>query len=343
MIKYTIILPVYNAEKYLIPVLDKFKKLDRDDIELLIINDGSKDNSLSIIESYNIKNLVCINQENHGVSFSRNKGIRNARGKYINFLDCDDSFDETLFEKIDKLYDKDFDLIRYGFYLVSNKNKKESKIVEKVVTTNKFQDDLELYSKMYTTGIMNVPWNQMIKKSILLKNKVFFNEKHKYAEDFEFNRCLLHYIDSIYLMPDCLYMYNVGNISSTSNNEKYDNVKRCINDAIEIHSKSYDMCRKECPLYLAECFYNVTLEFMTVVRRLFFIRNMSLKEVKDELEKIQKRKEILNLKIEYESNKYKTFFLVNNLLFKKITIFNVIIYKTFFVIKRKAKKLLVGY
>lgn len=72
-------MPVYNAENFLSKNLTFFKNIKRDDIELLIVNDGSTDNSLEIIKSYSIKNFTIIDQENHGVSYSRNVGIKKQK------------------------------------------------------------------------------------------------------------------------------------------------------------------------------------------------------------------------------------------------------------------------
>ena len=111
MIKYSVIMPIYNAINFIEKNLKMFEKINRDDVELIIVNDGSTDESMDIVNIYQnkIKNLKIINQENNGVSYSRNVGIKNSIGTYIFFLDCDDSIEYNLFDEIDKIYAENYD------------------------------------------------------------------------------------------------------------------------------------------------------------------------------------------------------------------------------------------
>ena len=88
----SIIIPVYNVEKYLEECLDSILKQTYKNIEVICVNDGSTDNSLNILEKYAVKDnrFIVLNQSNHGLSYSRNKGLKQARGKYIYYLDSDD-------------------------------------------------------------------------------------------------------------------------------------------------------------------------------------------------------------------------------------------------------------
>lgn len=89
--KVSIIIPVYNTEKYLSRCLNSLVKQTLHDIEIICINDGSEDNSLSILENYasSDERIVLISQKNQGQSVARNRGIEIARGKYIGFVDSD--------------------------------------------------------------------------------------------------------------------------------------------------------------------------------------------------------------------------------------------------------------
>lgn len=100
--KVSIIIPVYNTEKYLSRCLNSLVKQTLHDIEIICINDGSEDNSLSILENYasSDERIVLIDQKNQGQSVARNRGIEIARGKYIGFVDSDDWVDDNYFEKL---------------------------------------------------------------------------------------------------------------------------------------------------------------------------------------------------------------------------------------------------
>ena len=102
MTKVSIIVPVYNVEKYLSECLDSLISQTLSDIEIICVNDGSKDSSLEILEKYaqKDKRIVVINQENSGVSTARNTGMKCANGEYIGFIDSDDWIDSDFYEKL---------------------------------------------------------------------------------------------------------------------------------------------------------------------------------------------------------------------------------------------------
>ncbi len=100
--KVSIIVPVYNVEKYLKRCLDSLISQTLKDIEIICVNDGSKDNSDKILEEYARKDsrIIIINQENQGISVARNNGMDIAKGKYVGFVDSDDWVDSDFFEKL---------------------------------------------------------------------------------------------------------------------------------------------------------------------------------------------------------------------------------------------------
>ena len=100
MNKVSIIIPVYNSEKYISKCLDSVLNQTYKNIEILVINDGSKDNSIDILREYEKKDdrIVVIDKENEGVAKTRNQGIKKATGDYIMFIDNDDFIDEDYVE-----------------------------------------------------------------------------------------------------------------------------------------------------------------------------------------------------------------------------------------------------
>ena len=107
--KISVIIPVYNQEKYLEQCLDSVLGQSLDDIEVLCIDDGSTDDSINILERYGLKDrrIKILQQENGGAGAARNNGLRHARGKYLSFLDSDDFFDPDMLLKAYEQAEKD--------------------------------------------------------------------------------------------------------------------------------------------------------------------------------------------------------------------------------------------
>ena len=114
--KYSIIVPVYNAEKTLERCVESIVKQSFTDYEIILVNDGSKDNSKSICAklSDEYSNVVLVDKKNGGASSARNAGIDIASGKYILFVDSDDYLNDDFFEVIDSI-EKDFDLAVFTY------------------------------------------------------------------------------------------------------------------------------------------------------------------------------------------------------------------------------------
>ena len=108
MIKVSVIVPVYNVEEYLEKCLESLVNQTLKDIEIIVVNDGSPDNSQKIIDRYKEKyhNIISIEDINHGQGYARNKGISLAKGKYIMFLDSDDTVELTILEKMYNIIEK---------------------------------------------------------------------------------------------------------------------------------------------------------------------------------------------------------------------------------------------
>lgn len=111
--KVTVIIPVYNVEQYLEECLDSLlaQTIPQEEMEVLMINDGSPDGSLAICERYAVQyeNFKVLSQENQGVSAARNNGIRNAKGKYLMYLDSDDTLSPGTVKNVTDFFDKHYD------------------------------------------------------------------------------------------------------------------------------------------------------------------------------------------------------------------------------------------
>ena len=125
MSKVSVIIPVYNTEKYLKSCLDSVINQTLSDIEIICINDGSTDNSLDILEEYANKDdrIKIINQKNQGVSEARNNGIKLAKSDYFILLDSDDSIENTICEKsYNAIVKNNADINIIGFNIYNNNN-----------------------------------------------------------------------------------------------------------------------------------------------------------------------------------------------------------------------------
>lgn len=301
MIQYTVIMPVYNAFKYLDKNLPFFENLKRNDVELLVINDGSNDKSIEKIKSYSIKNCVIINQKNHGVSYSRNIGIKKARGKYISFLDCDDFLSNDIFEVLDQYITKKYDIIRYGFNFFDGTNYKSYKLTDRK-TLYKEKDVLKLQQKAMSTFKYNSVWNQFINRNLLIKKEIYFNDNHIYAEDLEFNIKLFSQCKSICILPVCLYNYYVNN-SGITKSVKYNDIVKCTMDSIEIYTNNIKFAFNNNILNDKILIHSIN-EIINNVKKIFLNPNIKKSKKKNFITKISKEKNIHYLK--QIMKKYKT-------------------------------------
>lgn len=200
--KVSIIVPVYNSEKYLERCLDSLVMQTLEDIEIICINDGSTDKSLEILEEYG-SNIVVINQENQGQSIARNKGIDIAKGEYIGFIDSDDWVDVDYFEKLYKAAKKhDADIAVAGIVRLHKFGKKyHLKFTEEIVTNdvNKKFQLCDLPDRSYV-------WNKIYKKESLLSDNIKFVENIIF-EDCIFTPQVLHKLNKLVTVPNTYYYY----------------------------------------------------------------------------------------------------------------------------------------
>ena len=122
-IDLSIIIPIYNCEKYLSKCIDSIlDNKTKYNYEIICVNDGSTDKSLSIIEAYNNDKIKIFNKSNGGAAAARNTGLDNASGKYVAFIDSDDYVSNNFIDKLlDIAYNNKSDIVKCGFYKVYNK------------------------------------------------------------------------------------------------------------------------------------------------------------------------------------------------------------------------------
>lgn len=187
MIKVSVIVPIYNSEKYLEKCLDSLVNQTLKDIEIILINDGSTDSSKDIIlkykEQYN--NIILIDKQNEGIGKARNDGIKKASGEYITFVDSDDYIKINMFEDFYNYSKKhEMDMVTGTYYKV--KNGKES-----IFKYSKFKTGNIKTSPSILFSIEYGPCAKFYKRKMIIENNILFEENKKY-EDFPFvSKCLL--------------------------------------------------------------------------------------------------------------------------------------------------------
>ena len=119
MKKVSIIVPIYNAEEYLPKCIDSLINQTYQNIEIILLNDGSTDNTQNIIASYKDKRIIAINKKNTGIADTRNEGIKKSTGEYIMFVDSDDYLELNSIELLIKKLEKDkSDIVMFNYQLI---------------------------------------------------------------------------------------------------------------------------------------------------------------------------------------------------------------------------------
>lgn len=185
--KLSIIIPIYNSEKYIEACLKSCLAQDFDDYEIICVDDGSTDLSYHICQQYVQNNLRIrvIKKENGGVSSARNKGIEEAKGEWIWFVDSDDM---VLRNCISYLYScvaigGEYDLLMFDIKRVNDPIEEQWNTLSPDVIS---LDGIELFTKFPKYSYGNSPFTYWFKKSIIAEERIEFDDSMKYAEDTKF-------------------------------------------------------------------------------------------------------------------------------------------------------------
>ena len=210
MPKVSVIVPIYNVEEYLEKCLETLVKQTLEEIEIILVNDGSTDNSSKIAKKYQQKynnKIIYLEKENGGLSDARNCGIPHAKGEYIAFLDSDDYVESTTYEEMYEIAQREnSDMVECDFYWEY---------------PNKIKNDIgDIYKnqKEMLEKIRVVAWNKLIRRELLEKTKVIFPKGYRY-EDVEFTYKLVPYLKKVsFLKKPCVhYIQREGSIANSQN------------------------------------------------------------------------------------------------------------------------------
>ncbi len=233
--KLSIIITVYNREKYIARCIESVLNQNLDDYEVIIINDGSTDNSHNIIKQYADKykdRIKYIKKENGGVSSARNEGIKQANGEYITYIDSDDYAEQNCYKEIYELAKKNnYDIVMYDAKKVFADRTEYMEALEGI-----YQG--KITKKEYILS-MPCPWNKLIKKEIIQKADFCFPEKILY-EDYAMIPTLVNVANNIFYYKKQVINYYMSEESIMRDNgfkEKYLDIFK----ASEILKENIDM------------------------------------------------------------------------------------------------------
>ena len=222
----SIIIPVYNAEHYLRQCIESVIAQTFEDWEAILVNDGSKDGSLAICQEYaaNDKRIKVIDKSNGGPSSARNKGLENAQGEFVYFMDADDwiekNFLEVFFnENEDENEDNDYgyDIIFQGFVREFPDGKVEKSFAMDADTSVMSKE--EIICRLYKEHVYGWSWCKLFRREIIERHHIRFDESLRLWEDELFTSEFLKYAGSVRTVKSHLYhyMYYPNSLMQTNN------------------------------------------------------------------------------------------------------------------------------
>ena len=210
MKKISVILPAYKAEKTIRDTIESVKNQTYKNIELIIIENGPKDSTESIIKTYNNSGLDIkyFYSEKPSVSNARNIGIKNSTGEYIAFIDSDDRYECSFLAKMVAYLECNCSqLVSCGYKTSDNKTIRLVKQDDIIKTTN----DMQVYLETLKSNLLfNELWNKLYLSSIIKENGILFDEKYELGEDYLFNLEYLYYTEKACYINEPLYIYTVS-------------------------------------------------------------------------------------------------------------------------------------
>lgn len=239
MPKVSVIVPIYNVEKYLEKCINSLLSQTLEDIQIILVNDGSKDNSGNIAREYekNNKNrIIYIEKENGGLSDARNYGLKYATGDFIAFLDSDDYIEKNAYEEMyNKAIEENADYVECDFiWEFPNKIRVDKQ--------HPYKNKKEMLS-----FVRVVAWNKLIKRQLITDNNLEFPKGLRY-EDVEFTYKLIPFINKFAYVdkPFIHYVQREGSIANVQN-ERTAEIFTVLDNVIEFYKKNniYEVYRDE--------------------------------------------------------------------------------------------------
>lgn len=238
--KFSIIIPAYNSQDFLARAIKSVIAQTFKDYELIIVNDGSTDNTKEIGENYvkNFSQVKLINKTNGGLSSARNAGMKVAKGDYLVFLDSDDKLHSSnLLSNIEKYTNSYPDVIIGNIQAVTKRNKRF--LISSNLDLNiKSTDNIQQIITKYVNKNRQPPWmafQSIVKSKFIKKNKLYFNEKTPTQEDLLYFFELAQKKCSVKVIKEILVDYTYLRAGSISNTLNYSNIANALINFSEVY------------------------------------------------------------------------------------------------------------
>lgn len=281
--KISIIIPIYNVEKYIEKCLESIKEQTYKNLEIILINDGSTDESEKICKEIikNDERFILISTANYGVSHARNIGLNRVTGNYVIFIDSDDWIEKNMIEELyNKIQEANYDMAICDYYINDGENQIEHNELsnDKIITKKEI-----MYEHLYASNLFGgYLWNKLIRKCII--NKIIFDERIKIEEDVVFLGNIFENTHKIVYVPQKkLYHYRKRQGSAINfNYSKKDLTKLlALEEILKIKNK-----------YNLKSLGKLEYEYYTLARQGRYILkkyNLKNKEIETKITKITKK------------------------------------------------------
>ncbi len=326
----SIIIPVYNCEKYIVECLDSIRAQTVKDFEVILVNDGSPDNSEQIVADYISKNLLSnfhlISKENGGVSSARNVGLSNAQGKWIFFFDSDDWIEPDCFETLLEVANKtSADLIIGGYQMCDQTTGRSEVWSHFPCDGGLIPEDIQnLYSFSFI-------WGRLYKNSIIKENELHFDERIRYTEDTVWQLDYIKHIKSFAYSHKVIYNYRYNTGDQLTSRVITPNLRRYRWEHLQKFLERYKEVNLEYLLKNNRKFLNLSWEILvdTIVLDILDKKSSEAKE------KIKSSKTVIDIYTP-RSKKEKVFLSLMKHSFTSLHLFVLVYYKNYERIKKSS-------
>lgn len=247
MLQYSFIIPVYKCEKYLNACVQSILGQDiKKEFEIILVDDGSPDNSGELADklAQEYSNIRTFHKENGGVASARNRGIAEAKGKYLLFIDGDDTIASGLMESVEQQLDKDAEnLVIYGIFFDYYREDFIERTEKSCCSHNGRYDTAEVfrsYPAFFYDNALSSVWNKVFLAEIVKKNHILFNEAMILYEDYDFVLRYLMHTDYVRCIAEPYYHYrnDVEDIHLVHRVRDFDKLRRNMNHLLQTSLKA---------------------------------------------------------------------------------------------------------